>query len=279
MYDLLRFAKGLVLEPSKTMLKHRRRGSVHVNQDDGKVHLFDTTFHRVVTHDQAETLENKSIDANRNPLSNIDIDSFDPAIEIPTSMIANTDRLDEAITFFNVTDITGAQANTLIGGNNATTLHTHDDRYYTETELNNGSLDGRYYTETEVNTIDTNIRNDHWNKTNLASVVDNSSGADKIGVTSISNVTGNTVQAVFEAITAILNKDPFILNGASGSDIQAIPVGAEYNGNVIYVKAIDVTNPVKITSVNLIDGSTEYEFTRKYESVILKRYNNTWYIL
>jgi hypothetical protein len=30
--------------------------------------------------------------------------------------------------------------------------HDHDDRYYTETDLDNGQLDNRYYTETEVNT-------------------------------------------------------------------------------------------------------------------------------
>lgn len=29
--------------------------------------------------------------------------------------------------------------------------HDHDDRYYTETELNEGQLDSRYYTETELN--------------------------------------------------------------------------------------------------------------------------------
>jgi hypothetical protein len=29
--------------------------------------------------------------------------------------------------------------------------HTHDDRYYTETELDSGQLDNRYYTETELN--------------------------------------------------------------------------------------------------------------------------------
>jgi len=29
--------------------------------------------------------------------------------------------------------------------------HNHDDRYYTEIELNNGQLDTRYYTETEIN--------------------------------------------------------------------------------------------------------------------------------
>ena len=31
--------------------------------------------------------------------------------------------------------------------------HEHDDRYYTETELNNGQLDDRYYTESEIDTI------------------------------------------------------------------------------------------------------------------------------
>ena len=31
-----------------------------------------------------------------------------------------------------------------------TTLHKHDDRYYTETELDAGQLDNRYYTETEL---------------------------------------------------------------------------------------------------------------------------------
>ncbi|MBM4372911.1 MAG: hypothetical protein FJ098_14755, partial [Deltaproteobacteria bacterium] len=29
--------------------------------------------------------------------------------------------------------------------------HTHDDRYFTETELSGGALDGRYYNETELN--------------------------------------------------------------------------------------------------------------------------------
>ena len=35
--------------------------------------------------------------------------------------------------------------------------HTHDDRYYTETELNAGQLDTRYYTESEVDTISGSI--------------------------------------------------------------------------------------------------------------------------
>ena len=38
--------------------------------------------------------------------------------------------------------------------------HTHDDRYYTETELNAGQLDNRYYTESEVDTISGAINSD-----------------------------------------------------------------------------------------------------------------------
>lgn len=34
----------------------------------------------------------------------------------------------------------------------AAAAHTHDDRYYTETELDAGQLDNRYYTETELDT-------------------------------------------------------------------------------------------------------------------------------
>ncbi len=45
------------------------------------------------------------------------------------------------------------QIDALVGGED-TDLHKHDQRYYTEAELNGGILDSRYYTETE---IDANI--------------------------------------------------------------------------------------------------------------------------
>lgn len=38
--------------------------------------------------------------------------------------------------------------------------HSHDDRYYTETELNSGQLDNRYYTETEADSRFVNISGD-----------------------------------------------------------------------------------------------------------------------
>jgi len=42
----------------------------------------------------------------------------------------------------------GTSAGTVSEGN-----HTHDSRYYTETELNAGQLDNRYYTESETDTL------------------------------------------------------------------------------------------------------------------------------
>jgi hypothetical protein len=50
-----------------------------------------------------------------------------------------------------VDTISGA-LNTKIDGKSDTD-HIHDSRYYTETELNEGQLDNRYYTESETDTI------------------------------------------------------------------------------------------------------------------------------
>lgn len=51
-----------------------------------------------------------------------------------------------------VNNISDVNATDLTDGGE-TTLHIHDSRYYTETELNNGQLDTRYYTETEADTL------------------------------------------------------------------------------------------------------------------------------
>jgi len=59
--------------------------------------------------------------------------------------------------------------------------HTHDDRYYTETELNNGQLDNRYYTETEVNTISGNITSQlHGRNHGMTSTSDHTAGNWKL---------------------------------------------------------------------------------------------------
>ena len=58
----------------------------------------------------------------------------------------------EATGFFGGTDIAGSEAETLTDGSDASSLHIHDGRYFTETELDAGQLDNRYYTETETDT-------------------------------------------------------------------------------------------------------------------------------
>jgi hypothetical protein len=46
----------------------------------------------------------------------------------------------EITAFFAATDISGAEAETLTDGSDASTLHIHDDRYFTETELGSTKL-------------------------------------------------------------------------------------------------------------------------------------------
>lgn len=71
---------------------------------------------------------------------------------------------------------TGSEVDTISGSlqtnidGKSDLTHLHDDRYYTETELNNGQLDNRYYTELEVDDLITTISgklDDHNELNNL----------------------------------------------------------------------------------------------------------------
>jgi hypothetical protein len=80
--------------------------------------------------------------------------------------------------------------------------HTHDDRYYTETELNNGQLDNRYYTETEVNTISGNITSQlHGRNHGMTSTSDHTAGNNKVFY---SNSSGQVVELALSTSGTIL---------------------------------------------------------------------------
>jgi hypothetical protein len=65
-----------------------------------------------------------------------------------------------------VDTISGA-LNTKIDGKSDTD-HIHDSRYYTETELNEGQLDNRYYTESETDTISGSLQTNIDGKSDIA---------------------------------------------------------------------------------------------------------------
>ena len=74
---------------------------------------------------------------------------------------------------------------------------------YTKVELNAGQLNNLYYTETELNAGQLN--NLYFTETELSSTTDNTSGADKIGATSVAGLVGNTVQALLEALKVAID--------------------------------------------------------------------------
>lgn len=135
--------------------------------DDRNLTFPDATD-TLIGRDTTDTLTNKSIDSDNNTITNIVNDDIKASAGIVTTKLADATWIAESVTFFQNTDITGAEAETLTDGSDASTLHIHDARYYTESEL--------------------------------GSTVDSSSGADLIGSTSITNVTGNTIQSQLESI-------------------------------------------------------------------------------
>jgi hypothetical protein len=130
----------------------------------------------------------------------------------------------EVMTFFANTDMTGAQAETLSDGSDASTLHIHDARYYTETELDAGQLDNRYFTETE-----------------LGATASGSEGATLIGTADLSNLGAPAnVQLALEALDGRFKTNA----GNPNADTIAGVAGAF---------CLDTTNDIAYVNV---DGTT-----------------------
>jgi len=66
-------------------------------------------------------------------------------IVIPSGQKIKTSNLEDDLDIL----LTSAEKTDLTDGGNCS-AHKHDDRYYTETELDNGQLDTRYYTKTQL---------------------------------------------------------------------------------------------------------------------------------
>lgn len=103
-----------------------------------------------------------------------------------------------------------------------------------DTHKTSSDHDGRYFTETE-----------------LSSTTDSSSGADKIGVTSISTLSGNTVQAVLESAKsrfddiAVTNVNVEVANTHTGSD------GSTYTTLPARLNSVDSKMSQKASQIDL----------------------------
>lgn len=71
--------------------------------------------------------------------------------QVGINLNANFVFITDSGSHFTSNEVEGALQELATG--KASSSHTHDGRYYTETELDNGQLDTRYYTEIEVNNL------------------------------------------------------------------------------------------------------------------------------
>lgn len=303
MKDFFRFIKGILLRPTTSDNTFRKEGAVFVDSADSKVKAFlGGSYRKVVTHDQPEVLYNKTLDASTSVISDLsDVNLADDA-DIQTSKLLDGTELAEAVVFFTDTDITGAEAEELTDGSE-TALHIHDDRYYTETELDDGQLDTRYYTETEIDST----FSDYTTTAQYASVVDGDSGADKIGSTTITDITGNTVQEQLEYIaekalvsgslglpattvttdtTLDIVEHVYLVDSTTNSVTLTLPksgsgAGEAPDGKRYEIKVLNITNEVKVITSDsqLIDGVSEFIFNSNNEVRQFLSDNNKWYIL
>lgn len=69
-----------------------------------------------------------------------------------------------------------------------------------------------------------------------------------------------------------------IILDATSVEVSAnIEDGSSYPGTILFVKCIDVTNGAAL--VGTIDGGAGYTFTSAMEGILLKQYNESWYII
>lgn len=95
---------------------------------------------------QYDVLVRGASEWNNSRIVNANIDN---SAAIATSKLADSTYISEAVTFFTGTDFDKDDANELISLSN-TSLHHHNNTYYTETELDGGQLDNRYFRENEL---------------------------------------------------------------------------------------------------------------------------------
>ncbi len=161
----------------------------------------------------------------------------------------------EVTGFFAATDITGAEAEELTDGSD-TSLHNHDSRYYTETELDNGQLDTRYYTESETDTLINNLVTGATPFTNIdvnGGAIDGTPiGANSPSTGAFTTLTATSFAAInkYEAITSdktLTSSDSVIAaNTSSGAITVTLPDADTIKGKTYLIYLLTSGNNLTI---------------------------------
>ena len=113
MIKFLRFVKGILLKPTTYDASHDEEGAIYVDDSDNTLRSYlGGSTHVYVDRDSAEELQNKTINAANNTITGIGSGEITDN-SIPNSKMVDEAELDEAVTFFSNTDISGAEAETL----------------------------------------------------------------------------------------------------------------------------------------------------------------------
>lgn len=188
------YEEGVILleETSSTAIK----GAISTKSGDEKLHVYlDGADRNLVTENQSQTLSNKSIDADTNPISNLETDNLKSGVlnssttlsgatdtQIPSALAVKTYAEDLATSVqdnldAHIADTSGAHAASAISVTPVGNL-TATDGQSAFTEL-----------DSDITTVQTNLDN-HINDTTDAH------DASAISTTPISGVTGTDVQAM-----------------------------------------------------------------------------------
>jgi len=106
MLNIKKFKTGIKVEP-KTTLESDAKGELEVENSSGKLNYHDGSVRSpIVTEDSSATLENKTIDADNNTISNLEVDNFkSSAIDLDDTLATADDtKIPTSLTVKNYVD-------------------------------------------------------------------------------------------------------------------------------------------------------------------------------
>lgn len=235
-----KFTKGVRIKPNTDALE--AEGEITVDSADNKLKArLDSADRSVVTEDQAQTLTNKTIDADNNPISNIETDNLKAGVLVTDVSAATSD-----------TELPSALAvKTALEGQNEASEITYDNSTSgltaTDVQAAVDEVEGR------VDTAETGL-SDH-----LADAIDAHDASAISYVNTTSGLTATDTQAAIDEVDGDLDTHiaDTTAHGATGA------VMGTTNTQTVQNKTLDATNDAELRDNNLtITGNVD--FSKKF---------------